>query len=125
MKRTSNVIGAAGELVAVKFLKSKKYIIHTTNYSNRYGEVDIIAEKDGVVAFIEVKTRKNSQYGRPSDFVTPAKQQRIISAAQYYVYNNGITEKLRFDVIEVLTGDDVEHPKYYVNHIKDAFEVFD
>lgn len=108
----------------MKFLKSKKYIIHTTNYSSRYGEVDIIAEKDGVVAFIEVKTRKNSKFGRPSEFVSPAKQQRIISAAQYYVYNNGITEKLRFDVIEVLTGNDDDNPRYYVNHIKDAFEVF-
>ena len=123
MEKTSNVIGAAGEQIAVRFLKSKKYIIHTTNYSNRYGEIDIIAEKDGVVAFIEVKTRKNSKYGRPSEFVTLAKQQRIISAAEYYVYNNGITEKLRFDVIEVLVKEEDSSPKYYVNHIKDAFEV--
>ena len=62
MEKTSNVIGAAGEQIAVRFLKSKKYIIHTTNYSNRYGEIDIIAEKDGVVSFVEVKTRKNSHY---------------------------------------------------------------
>ena len=123
MKKTAKTIGNDGEKIAVKFLKSKKYIIHTTNYSNRYGEVDIIAEKDGVVAFIEVKTRKNSKFGRPSDFVTPQKQQRIVSVAQYYVYNNGITEDLRFDVIEVLTGDDPENPKYYVNHFENAFGV--
>ena len=123
MKKTAKSIGNEGEKIALKFLKSKKYIIHTTNYTNRYGEVDIIAEKDGVVAFIEVKTRKNSKFGRPSDFVTPAKQQRIVSAAEYYVYNNGITDRLRFDIIEVLTGDDPENPKYYVNHIEDAFGV--
>ena len=123
MKKTAKTIGNDGEKIAVKFLKSKKYIIHTTDYSNRYGEVDIIAEKDGVVAFIEVKTRKNSKFGRPSDFVTPQKQQRIVSAAQYYVYNNGITEDLRFDVIEVLTGDDPDNPKYYVNHFENAFGV--
>jgi putative endonuclease len=123
MKKTAKSIGNEGEKIALKFLKSKKYIIHTTNYSNRYGEIDIIAEKDGVVAFVEVKTRKNSKFGRPSDFVTPSKQQRIVSAAQYYVYYNGITEKLRFDIIEVLTGDDPDNPQYYVNHIEDAFGV--
>ena len=123
MKKTAKSIGNEGEKIALKFLKSKKYIIHTTNYSNRYGEIDIIAEKDGVVAFIEVKTRKNSKFGRPSDFVTPAKQQKLVSAAQYYVYYNEITEKLRFDIIEVLTGDDPENPQYYVNHIQDAFGV--
>ena len=123
MKKTAKSIGNDGENIAVKFLKSKKYIIHTTNYSNRYGEVDIIAEKDGVVAFIEVKTRKNSKFGRPSDYVTLAKQQRIVSAAEYYVHYNGVTEKLRFDIIEVLTGDNIDNPKYYVNHIEDAFGV--
>ncbi len=121
MKRIAKEIGSSGEALAVKFLKSKKYLIHTTNYFTRYGEIDIIAEKDGVLAFIEVKSRATSKFGRPSEYVTPQKQQKIISAAEYYVYNNDIEMDMRFDVIEILTGEGTAEPKNYINHIKDAF----
>jgi putative endonuclease len=114
MTRTKQ-IGDFGEDTAFRYLQDKGYIIKDRNFSTRFGEIDIIAEKDDVLIFVEVKTRKNADYGRPAEFVDLWKQRRIIQSA--YMYLNGEDKAVRFDVIEVL----YRREKTYINHIENAF----
>jgi putative endonuclease len=79
------LIGNLGENAAVKYLRKNKYKIIKKNYTAVGAEIDVIAEKDGVTAFIEVKTRNVKHLGykeaRPASSVTPEKQRKIIKAA--------------------------------------------
>ena len=121
MKNNSRETGKSGERIAAEYLKSKGYLIHTMNYGCRYGEIDVVAEKDGVLAFVEVKTRSHTDYGRPADYVNYAKRRRIVSAAEFYLMYNDLGLEPRFDVIEVLVKDDDVRPRYFIHHIEDAF----
>lgn len=106
-------LGAEGEKLAVRYLKKSGYKILKRNYKNPFGEIDIIAEKQGAVAFIEVKTRLSDLYGAPSEAVNEARKQRYISGAKYYFCNREINCVVRFDIIEIYRGQ--------LNHIENAF----
>ena len=115
--------GSLGEEAACSFLKKKKYRIVARNYRCRLGEVDIIAERGGVLVFAEVKTRSSAEFGTPAQAVTYYKRCNIIKTAEMYILQNPTDSDIRFDVIEVygcLTdgGFDVEN----INHIENAFQ---
>lgn len=99
-------LGKRGENLACVYLKSKGYVILTKNFRcRRYGEIDIIAVKDGVLSFIEVKTRASERYGPPREAVTAAKQRKIYRCAEYYLQCSHLIEHmpvLSFDVIEII-----------------------
>ena len=84
-------LGDFGEKAAAKALKKDGYRILERNYAPEDAEIDIIAEKDGVTAFVEVKTRHKSDADasriepRPASAVTPKKQRAIIGAAKVYL----------------------------------------
>ena len=109
----NKLLGKAGEDKACAYLKKCGYKILKRNYKNPFGEVDIIAEKDGVVAFIEVKTRLSDKYGQPSEAVTKPRQTKYINGANYYFSGKDIDCTVRFDIIEILNGE--------INHIENAF----
>lgn len=102
-----------GESKAASYLKKHGIKILCRNYSCKLGEIDIVAYDKGVTAFVEVKQRKTDAFGRPMDFVTKQKQERIKRAAKSYVQKYKPDGIYRFDVIEVL-GDEI-------NYIKNAF----
>ena len=77
-------LGREGEKQAVKYLKKNGYKILEKNYRTRFGEVDVIARKGEVVAFIEVKTRLTDIFGSPSQAVTRERQIKYIQAAKFY-----------------------------------------
>lgn len=108
--------GRLGEYLATKHLQANGYTIKGRRFGGRYGEIDIIAEKDGVTVFIEVKARSGTGYGWPSEAVTPVKQRKIIKTAELYIQQNELQDKpVRLDVIEVYLNEK------RVNHIIDAF----
>ncbi len=116
----SKEIGDFGEYAAKKFLVERGYEILETNFRLKMGEIDIIAQKDGCTVFVEVKTRKNSNFGSPSEYVDFRKQNKIRKTALCYI--NSIDTDMRFDVIEVFY--DVIQGKNCVekiNHIENAF----
>jgi putative endonuclease len=114
-------MGLWGENKAVEFLKAKNYTILTRNYHSRFGEIDIIARKQNTIIFVEVKTRKNTAFGFPAEFVDYKKQQKIMKTAQLYINDNFNAEfDYRFDIIEVFHYDD---NKVNFNHLKGAFEL--
>ena len=78
-------LGDWGEEKAARYLRRKGYRILDRNFSCRQGEIDIIAEKSGVVAFVEVKLRKNADFAQAREFVTARKQARILAAARLWL----------------------------------------
>lgn len=100
MSRRNQKVGAWGEGVAAKYLEEHGYGIVTRNVRTPYGEIDIVAEKDGFTIFIEVKTRTSSSLGPPEISVTPRKQEHMLAAAEHYTQENEINH-WQIDVIAV------------------------
>lgn len=102
-------IGDIGEDIAVKFLVKLGYLIKSRNYWKPYGEIDIIAEKDGLIHFFEVKTvsrRTNSVDSfRPEDNVHAAKLRKIGRTIQAYMLDQHISEEWQFDLITVVLNE--------------------
>ena len=111
-------IGEKGEQSAVNFLKRRGYIIVTTQYRAKTGEIDIIAKDKECLVFVEVKTRRSTLYGFPAEAVNYKKQRKIINTALCFLKQRGITDSAcRFDVLEVyLQRDAIQY-----NHIINAF----
>lgn len=111
-------IGQQGENLALNYLENKGYKIIERNYRYGRGEIDIIAEKDQMLIFIEVKTKKFGDFGDPIYWITRKKQRQIGTVAKGYLFERNITDRdCRFDVI-TLTW---EEGAWKIDHIEDAF----
>jgi putative endonuclease len=107
----SKEVGTRGEDFAVRYLTARGYRIHSRNFRCRLGEIDIVAEEQGKLVFVEVKTRHGDRYGLPQEAVTPAKQERLRRLAQYYLSVKRITDRpCRFDVLALTIGGDEIKP---------------
>lgn len=111
-----NDIGKKGEKLAKEYLEQNNYKILTTNFYCRQGEIDIIANKEDTVIFVEVKTRSNNAYGKPAEAITEKKKIRMLKAINYYLYKYDVREYVRIDAIEVSFKEN----KWNINHIKNA-----
>ena len=109
-------IGKMGEEAACKYLLANGYSIIQTNFLCKTGEIDIICLKDGCTVFVEVKTRKNSNFGSAAEFVDFRKQQKVKRAAMFYIKN--ADADMRFDVVEVYHSNGIVTE---INHIENAF----
>lgn len=121
-KKDNKIVGNNGELIACLFLESKGYRIIEKNYRAYRKEIDIIAKKDGYLIFAEVKTRRTTNFGTPSESVNHTKQRHILWAAKKYLADHaGFYSELqpRFDVVEIYC--DQKTKKNYVRHIEGAF----
>ncbi|HNR65418.1 MAG TPA: YraN family protein [Atribacterota bacterium] len=95
-----NNTGSIGEKLAKYYLSQKGYHILEQNYRAIFGEIDIIAEKNNCICFVEVKCRTSDKYGFPEESITAHKKNKIIKVAQLYIKQNRIEDKLfRFDII--------------------------
>ena len=112
--------GDVGELYTQKWLKRHRYKITDTNYSCRFGEIDIIAQNKKFICFVEVKTRSSAGIDRPAAAVDYRKQRRIITTAEHFLMNFPCDLQPRFDVAEVITdnGKVVDF-----NYIENAFDL--
>lgn len=94
--------GTAGEEIVVDFLEKKGFRIKARNYLCKTGEIDIVAELGEIIVFVEVKARRNTNYGRPAEAVTPSKIRRIERTAQWYLSAKRLLNSpARIDVVEV------------------------
>jgi len=110
-------LGPEGEETAIRHLTDKGYVIRHHNWRQGHKEIDIVAEKDNMIIFVEVKARKGNYYLHPRDAVTDKKQKMIIYAAETYVNIYNIDKECRFDVITVIS----DGKTYEVEHIENAF----
>lgn len=112
-----NELGKKGEQVAALYMKSKNYVIKYKNWRINRHEIDIVAENNECIVFVEVKTRTTKQWGHPSEFINNNKIRRIVNAADLYLKLNDIDKPARFDVISVVWNGTT----YEIDHIEDAF----
>jgi putative endonuclease len=111
--------GGYGEQLAAEFITNLGYEIILKNYVYGKGEVDIIANDNEILVFIEVKYRKNLEYGRPELQITKSKQHQIKRVALGYLFEHDIRDtQCRFDVIAILHLPETD-PE--INHIINAF----
>jgi putative endonuclease len=111
--------GMWGEAKARSFLFQKGYKILAAHYRLKIGEIDIIAQDGETIVFVEVKTRRNDDYGTPAEAVNFRKQRKIKMTALGYLQRLSLQDKpVRFDVIEVYgTGEEQSS----IHHIINAF----
>ena len=118
-KQTPHDLGKSGEKIALNYLIDNKYKVIARSYRLFRGEVDIIAYDQKTLVFVEVKTRRSTDYGFPEESVNPSKQQQIRKIAQGFLAKNNLQNvECRFDVIS-LSFDEKEG--YSIRHIKNAF----
>ena len=117
----ARTLGRWGEERAARYLRRKGYAIEGMNVCCRMGEIDIIARKRGIVAFVEVKLRKNAVFAEAREFVTRSKQEKIRTAAELWLSENESPLQPRFDVIEIYAPDGPDGP-VKIEHIEDAFQ---
>jgi len=111
-------LGAFGEQAAASYLEKQGYHVLERNFSCRVGEIDIIASLGEIIVFVEVKTRKNLNYGLPCESVTSSKKEHIKKAVRYYALRNNLFQNdFRLDVIEIY----IKGEKAYIHHMEDAF----
>ena len=113
--------GDRGENAAVGYLCRRFYRILSRNYRAGSAEIDVVAKRGKTLVFVEVKLRKNADFAAAREFVTRAKQQRILATASLYLAQHETQLQPRFDVIEIYAPLG-ERGRLTVNHIEDAFE---
>ena len=111
-------LGRKGENIAKLHLESTGYEILDENWTHGKLEVDLIAYKNKVIIFTEVKTRTGNYFGEPEDFVDMRKQRLLAEAADEYIYLMNHQGEVRFDIISVLFD---KQNNYTLKHIEDAF----
>lgn len=100
-RQSTTAVGRAGEEAAAQFLISQGYRILHRNLRFRAGELDLVAEEDGTLVFVEVKTRSGSSHGTAAEAVTPRKQGQLIRLASIYLAGIREERPCRFDVVTV------------------------
>lgn len=103
-------LGALGERLASEHLERQGYRILERNFRCRMGEIDLIARRGSELVFAEVKLRKDASHGEAREFVTAAKQRKLLLTAEYYLSARPWAQDLqaRFDVIEVYAPQGTE-----------------
>jgi len=113
-------LGKLGEKLAVEFLQEKGYRIIARNWTYRKAEVDIIAEVDGFLVFIEVKTRSSTDFGQPQEFLKNTQIRRLVVAADAFIRQSRRNEEVRFDVVAI----SIKKSEPEIEHIERAFYWF-
>ena len=115
-----NELGKLGEELAVEFLEKNGYTILETNWFFNKAEIDIIAQKENILAVVEVKTRSSIDFGLPQEFVKPKKIQLLVKAINEYVIQNDLEVEVRFDIVAIHK----ENTEFVIEHIEEAFYYF-
>ncbi len=109
-------VGDFGEEITAEYLENNGYMIIDRNYAKPFGEIDIIAIKDDLIAFVEVKTRKSDSFAYAAEAVDFYKQQRIRRASQAYLMEKNMSDFfMTFDIAEVYLDT------RKINYIENAF----
>ena len=94
--------GRLGETIAAKYLRSRGFSVMEKNFRTPFGEIDIIARRDGCVSFVEVKTRGSDAFGPPLSSITEVKKRHIIKNCLYYMKLRNLCESpCRIDAIGI------------------------
>src|SRR4051812_30859041 len=96
-------LGDEAEQAAVEHLQRAGYRVRARNFSCKYGELDIVAERGDTFCFVEVRMRSTAAWGDPSHTVSYGKQRKVVRAALHYLFAHDVHDKvIRFDVVSVI-----------------------
>ena len=116
MSLSRQALGKLGEDLAVAALEGRGYAILARRYRTRCGEIDIVAEDDGTLVFVEVKARETAEFGTPAEAVTRWKQRRLTRMALAYVSDVRAHDRpCRFDVVAILLEGGEPKIELFVN----------
>jgi putative endonuclease len=114
---THNDFGIEGEAIAERYLTTKGYSILAKNYRFEKSEIDIIAKKENILIFVEVKARTDNRYGFPEEAISDKKKEKLMEGAEAYLLENNLQCPISFDVIAITkSANSME-----IEHIVDAF----
>lgn len=115
----AHALGRSGEEAAAAYLKKEKFRLVCRGFRFQRGEIDIIAYDKDTLVFVEVKTRRGTEFGPPEESVTPFKQRQIRRLAEAYLMQNNLGDvPCRFDILALSPEG---KRGYRVHHIPDAF----
>lgn len=115
------LLGRWGEAQAAEYLRERGYKIVAAGWRCRYGEIDLIAEKEPYLCFVEVKLRKDDRFAPARAFVDNGKQNRLRKAAELYLSQNESVLQPRFDVAEIYAPDGTKTPEPAFFYLENAF----
>ena len=121
MSDKRHILGQAGEDFAEDYLRSQGYQILEKNYRSHFGEIDIIAQEDETICFVEVRAKTTDWHGHPLESISIHKKRRLIKTAFFYLQSqDSLDQWVRFDVVGLNSKDNGD---YEVDLIKNAFEL--
>ena len=122
MSAARQAFGELGERIAERWLRRSGWRVIQRRFRSGHRDIDLVMERDGTVAFVEVKARKGASFGQPVEAVNWKKQKELTKSAQVWIDRHGrSSEVYRFDVVGVLVSDG----RVRVRHVPDAFRVSD
>lgn len=116
-KPYAHQLGREAEKRAAAYLTTKGYTICDRNYRFERGEIDLIAQRDNLLAFVEVKVRTSLRFGYPEHFVTDTQKEHYLAVASHYIEQVKWKGAIRFDIIAMT----YQKEKWDITHLKDAF----
>ena len=124
--RGSRGVGQRWEALAEKKLKAAGYGILDRNFRTHFGEIDLVAEENGIVCFVEVKGKKGPRFGAPAEAVTFEKRRRIARAARVYVLQRRLGEaRCRFDVVSIVESPEGDRVEIFRGAFEDPHDAFE
>src|SRR5215468_4901812 len=120
MSAAKQAFGELGERIAERWLRRQGWRVIQRRFRSGHRDIDLVVERDGTVAFVEVKARSGAQFGDPVEAVNWNKQRQLVRSASVWIERHGKpSETYRFDVVGVL----VEGDRVRVRHIPNAFSL--
>jgi putative endonuclease len=118
MSAATQAFGELGERIAERWLRRQGWRVVQRRFRNGHRDIDLVAERDGVVAFVEVKARRGDRFGDPVEAVNWKKQRELGRSARVWIDRHGrAPEAYRFDVIGIL----VAGQRVRIRHVENAF----
>lgn len=117
----TRLLGRWGENQVANWLRSKGYCLVAAGYRCRFGEIDLIAENNDYLCFIEVKLRRSDEFAQAREFVDRRKQERLRITAEYYLAEYPSELQPRFDVAEVYAPQGISTKNPQINYLENAF----
>lgn len=119
MLTANQKFGKRGEQIAKEYLKRKNFIIIDHHYTCRFGEIDLIAQDNAELVFVEVKSRRSQKFGFPEEAITSQKLNRLVKAIYCYLEENSPTcENFRIDVVLLRFHKNTNFP--FISHLKNV-----
>ena len=118
MSKSSNAFGELGERIAARYLERSGWRILSRRFRCGHRDIDLVAQRDDLIAFVEVKARSEEAFGDPVQAVNPRKQRELTKSAQTWIDRHGRSGEIyRFDVVGIL----MKEQRVFVRHVPHAF----